>query len=138
MKFASVTPNLIVADIDRSIAFYRDVLGFSVQATVPQAAPFVFAWMQRDDIGVFLNTVGSVKDDHPELAARPIGGTNTLYIAIEAIDAESGIESLYEAVRARARVVMLPTTQFYGMREFGIEDPDGYVIFLGQRVAEPA
>lgn len=24
--------------------------------------------------------------------------------------------------------------QFYGMREFGVEDPDGYVIFFAQRV----
>lgn len=138
MKFASATPNLIVADIDRSIAFYRDVLGFTVQATVPDAAPFVFAWMGRDEVSVFLNTVGSVRDDHPELAARPIGGTNTLYIAIEATDAESGIEAVFASLGASARVIMPPTTQFYGMREFGIEDPDGYVIFLGQRVAAPA
>jgi hypothetical protein len=27
-------------------------------------------------------------------------------------------------------------TQFYGMREFGIEDPDGYVIYAAQRVSE--
>ena len=25
--------------------------------------------------------------------------------------------------------------QFYGMREFGIVDPDGYVIFFAQRIA---
>ena len=24
--------------------------------------------------------------------------------------------------------------QFYGMREFGIEDPDGYVIFAAQQI----
>lgn len=138
MKFANVTPNLIVADIDRSIAFYRDVLGFSIQATVPEKAPFVFAWMQRDGISVFLNTLGSVKDDHPGLAARPIGGTNTMYMAIEADAAETGVDELFGTVSPLARVMMPLTTQFYGMREFGIEDPDGYVIFLGQRVAEPS
>lgn len=138
MTFASVTPNLIVADIDRSIAFYRDVLGCSVQATVPETGPFVFAWMQRDGISVFLNTLGSVKEDHPGLAARPIGGTNTVYIAIEADDADTGVDELFAAVGPLARVMMPLTTQFYGMREFGIEDPDGYVIFLGQRVAQPS
>lgn len=80
MKFTDVTPNLIVSDIDRSLAFYRDVLGFSVTATVPDAAPFVFVWLQRDDVNVFLNTVGSVKDTLPELAARHVGGTNTMFI----------------------------------------------------------
>ena len=52
MKLTDVTPNLIVSDIDRSTAFYRDVLGFSVVTTVPDAAPFVFAWMKRDDVRI--------------------------------------------------------------------------------------
>src|SRR5437762_13301629 len=77
MKFTDVTPNLVVSDIDRSLAFYRDVLGFSVVTTVPDTAPFVFAWLQRDDVSVFLNTLGSVKETLPELAARSVGGTNT-------------------------------------------------------------
>ena len=33
-----LTPNLIVADVSRSIAFYRDVLGFSLEQTVPDAS----------------------------------------------------------------------------------------------------
>ena len=28
--YTKLTPNLIVADVDRSVAFYRDVLGFTV------------------------------------------------------------------------------------------------------------
>jgi len=137
MKFASVTPNLVVADIDRSIAFYRDLLGFSIQATVPEKGPFAFAWMQRDGISVFLNTLESVQEDLPALAVRPIGGSNTMYIAVEAENAEMGVDALFNAICPGARVMMPLTTQFYGMREFGIEDPDGYVIFVGQRVAEP-
>ena len=56
MKFTDVTPNLIVSDIDRSLAFYRDVLGFGLVTTVPDAAPFVFAWLKRDEVNVFLNS----------------------------------------------------------------------------------
>ena len=134
MKFTDVTPNLIVADIDRSLAFYRDVLGFSLVTTVPDAAPFVFAWLQRDDVSVFLNTVGSVKETLPALAARPIGGTNTLFMIVEANSPAEGIDALFDAVRSKARVVMPLKDQFYGMREFGIEDPDGYVIFAAQRI----
>ena len=137
MKFADITPNLIVSDIDRSLAFYRDVLGFAVVATVPEASPFVFAWMQKDTVNVFLNTVGSVKDEQPELAARAIGGTATMYLMIEAASPSEGIDALFEAVRSKARVIMPLKNQFYGMREFGIEDPDGYVIFAAQRVEGP-
>jgi uncharacterized glyoxalase superfamily protein PhnB len=134
MKFTDVTPNLIVSDMDRSLAFYRDVLGFSVVTTVPDAAPFVFAWLQRDTVKVFLNTAASVKDSLPDLAARPIGGTNTLFVVVEAGTPAEGIDALYDSVKATARVVMPIKDQFYGMREFGIEDPDGYVIFAAQRI----
>lgn len=135
MKFSDVTPNLVVSDVERSLAFYRDVLGFSVTATVPEQAPFAFAWMQRDGVSVFLNSHESI-EEHAQLASRAIGGTATLFITIDADDVKSGIDGVFAAVSRRARVMMQPKDQFYGMREFGIEDPDGYVIFFAQRIAE--
>jgi catechol 2,3-dioxygenase-like lactoylglutathione lyase family enzyme len=132
MKFSDVTPNLIVADVDRSLTFYRDVLGFSLVTTVPDASPFVFAWLQRDGVSVFLNHVESVRSEHAELGARPIGGTATLYIEADTVAA--GIDTLHASIAARARVIMELKNQFYGMREFGIEDPDGYVIFFAQQL----
>lgn len=134
MKFSDVTPNLVVSDIARSLAFYRDVLGFSAIATVPDAAPFVFVWMQRDGVNVFLNTAASIEDDQPQLAARTLGGTATMYMVIEAGSAAEGVDALFETVKSQAPVVMPLHTQFYGMREFAIEDPDGYVIYAAQRV----
>ena len=135
MKLTDVVPNLVVSDIDRSTAFYRDALGFSVVTTVPDAAPFVFVWLQRDTVSVFLNAIASVREDQPELAARPIGGTATLFITLEADSVDAGIDGLFAAVGSKARVIMPLKDQFYGMREFGIEDPDGYVIFFAQRTA---
>jgi uncharacterized glyoxalase superfamily protein PhnB len=135
MKFQDVTPNLIVADIDRSTAFYRDVLGFRVVTTVPDAAPFVFVMLQRDDVTVFLNAkAGLMEEDVPGLASRPIGGTNTLFMNIEADSIEAGIDHLFQEISGRVKMVMPLKTQFYGLREFGVEDPDGYVVFFAQRV----
>jgi uncharacterized glyoxalase superfamily protein PhnB len=136
MKFADVTPNLVVADVGRSLAFYRDLLGFAVTATVPDAGPLAFAWMQRDGVSVFLNSLESVRAEHSDLASRPIGGTATLFIVLEADDVAGGVDALFTSVSSRARVIMQPKNQFYGMREFGIEDPDGYVILFAQRIAE--
>jgi uncharacterized glyoxalase superfamily protein PhnB len=134
MKLSDVTPNLVVSNVERSLAFYRDVLGFSVTATVPDAAPLAFAWMQRDGVSVFLNSLESV-EEHADLAARQIGGTATLFITIEADDVNSGIDALFASISPRAKVMMKLKDQFYGMREFGIEDPDGYVVFFAQRIA---
>lgn len=135
MTLTDVVPNLIVTDIDRSTAFYRDVLGFTIVTTVPEQGPFVFVWLQRDSVSVFLNAKAGVEGDMPNLAKRPIGGTATLFITVDAATTASGVDALMESIGPRAQVVMPLKDQFYGMREFGVEDPDGYVIFFAQRTA---
>lgn len=126
--FTSVTPNLLVQDIDRSTAFYRDVLGFVIKQTVPDAAPFVFVWLERDGVPVFLNDPKAVEKDFPDAPRRAPGGTATLFFVVTEVDA------LHTTVAPRARVIMPLTTQFYGMREFAVEDPDGHIITFAERV----
>jgi uncharacterized glyoxalase superfamily protein PhnB len=125
MKLADVTPNLVVSEIDRSLAFYRDLLGFSVVTTVPEQAPFAFVWMQRDTVNVFLNSEASTG-----VTTSP--GTNILFITLEPGEIATGIDALFAAVKDRAPVEMPLTDQFYGMREFTITDPDGYVVTFAQ------
>ena len=55
-------------------------------------------------------------------------GVDTLYIEVE------GVDALHDRIKSTVKVVMPIATQFYGMREFAIEDPDGYVITFAQRV----
>jgi catechol 2,3-dioxygenase-like lactoylglutathione lyase family enzyme len=134
MNLIDVTPNLVVADIERSAAFYRDLLGFSVVTTVPDEKPFAFVWLQRGGVNVFLNTQQSVEHDAPDVAARPIGGTNGMFMAVEADTPAEGVDKLFGTVQGRARVLMPLKDQFYGMREFSIEDPDGYILTFAQRI----
>lgn len=129
IKFTSVTPNLIVRDIAASTAFYRDVLGFSIRQTVPDAEPFVFVWLERDGVPVFLNDPKAVAQDYAGAAALPSGGTATLFFAME------GVDAYHDAVAPKAPVVMPLKTQFYGMREFAITDPDGHIITFAERVS---
>jgi uncharacterized glyoxalase superfamily protein PhnB len=129
IRFTSVTPNLIVRDIAASTAFYRDVLGFSIKQTVPDAAPFVFVWLERDGVPVFLNDPKAVAQDYAGAAELPSGGTATLFFVI------AGVDALHDAVAPHAAVVMPLKTQFYGMREFAITDPDGHIITFAERVS---
>lgn len=127
-KFTSVTPNLIVRDIARSTAFYRDVLGFQITQTVPDSEPFVFVWLERDGVPVFLNDIKAAEHDYPDAAKLPQGGTAALFFVITGVDAYHG------AVSPIANVVMPLKTQFYGMREFAVTDPDGHIITFAERV----
>jgi lactoylglutathione lyase len=134
MNLTDVTPNLIVSDIDRSATFYRDLLGFSVVTTVPDQGPFVFVWLQRGGVSVFLNARTPAEHDLPIWASRSAGAMS-MFMMVEAASTAEGIDTLFGSLESRATVVMPLKDQFYGMREFGILDPDGYVIFFAQRIA---
>jgi uncharacterized glyoxalase superfamily protein PhnB len=128
--FQSLTPNLVVSDVARSVNFYRDVLGFSIVTTVPEAEPFVFVWLQRGDVQVFINAQHAAAAEYPEIAATVTSGSWTMFIVTDAVD------ELHGALSGKARVVMPLETKFYGMREFAISDPDGFVITFAERVSQ--
>jgi len=62
-----LTPNLIVSDVSRSIAFYRDVLGFTLAQTVPDAGPFVFAIVRSGNVEIFLNASGPAQEEYSSI-----------------------------------------------------------------------
>lgn len=104
VRFNSLTPNLVVRDIDASTAFYSKVLGFTVKQTVPDQAPFVFVWLERGSVEVFLNDQRTV-EKHLPAAARNIGGSG-VFILVE------GLDELHEAVSGKTALAMPPTKQF--------------------------
>jgi catechol 2,3-dioxygenase-like lactoylglutathione lyase family enzyme len=126
-ELTKLTPNLIVSDVGRSLAFYRDVLGFSVGPTVPEAPPFVFAIVQSGPVEVFLNAPEPAIAEYPAFKDRPIGGTLTLFI--EVVD----IARAHESLKDRVKIVMPLEHKWYGVTEFAFEDPDGYLITFAER-----
>jgi uncharacterized glyoxalase superfamily protein PhnB len=128
MTFSSVTPNLIVNDVAASTRFYQDVLGFQITQTVPDQAPHVFVWLERDGVPVFLNARHAAAEDYPDVMKRPAGGTAALFFIVSDVDA------LHAAIAPRATVIMPLKTQFYGLREFAVTDPDGHILTFAERV----
>lgn len=126
-ELKKLTPNLIVSNVERSLAFYRDVLGFSVEVTVPDAPPLVFASMQSGSVEIFLNAPEPATAEYPAFKDRPIGGTLTLFIEV------GDIVAAYDSLKERVKVVMPFEKKWYGSTEFAFEDPDGYVITFAQR-----
>ena len=125
-----LTPNLIVADVERSIRFYRDVLGFSVTATVPDAAPYVFAAVQSGAVEIFLNAPEPAVAEYPAFKDRPLGGTLTLFIEV------AQIQRAHDSLKDRVTIVMPLEHKWYGVTEFAFEDPDGYLITFAERDQE--
>jgi uncharacterized glyoxalase superfamily protein PhnB len=129
MKFNKLTPNLIVRDVAASMKFYQSALGFQPAITVPDQAPYVFGSVTSGGVEIFFNDQKAVAADYPALGAKPIGGSLTLFIEVE------GIEEVMASVqKAGARITMPLKEQFYGMREFAFEDPEGWEITIAERM----
>ena len=128
-QFKKLTPNLLVASVERSLAFYVDTLGFERGMTVPDASPFAFASVTAGPVEIFFNDAAGAVKEYPGFAGKPIGATGTLFIEVEAVDA------LHDRLAPTVKILMPIVTQFYGMREFAISDPDGYVITFAERTS---
>ncbi len=109
-------------DLDRAIAWYADVLGFEPRGRQPDDGDGEHCFLHSADVELLLST-GS------HLGAAP-AFTGTLYFRVE------GVDELFAKVRDRAEIVWPLETMDYGTREFGIRDPDGYVLAFAQ--ASPA
>jgi catechol 2,3-dioxygenase-like lactoylglutathione lyase family enzyme len=126
-ELKSLTPNLIVSNVERSIAFYRDVLGFTVVATVPEASPYVFAIVQSGPVRIFLNAPEPAIAEYPAFKDRPIGGTLTLFIDV------ANIRQVHDDLKDTVTIVMPLEHKWYGVTEFAFEDPDKYLITYAEQ-----
>ncbi|HEY2151071.1 MAG TPA: VOC family protein [Vicinamibacterales bacterium] len=125
--FTKLTPNLLVANVERSLAFYVETLGFERGMTVPEESPLVFAAVTSGAVEIFFNDAATAIKEYPAFGGKPIGATGTLFIEVE------GIDAIHDRLAPLVTIVMPIVTQWYGMREFAIADPDGYVITFAER-----
>jgi lactoylglutathione lyase len=127
LSATKLTPNLVVSNVERSLAFYEG-LGFSRGMTVPDQSPLVFAAVTSGAVEIFLNDRSTATKESPQMGGLAFGGGNTMFIEV------TGVDALHDAVKGGATVIMPLVTQWYGLREFAIVDPDGYVITFAERV----
>ena len=121
---SSLTPHLWVTDMQRSMAFYRDVLGFEVRRAEPAEAP-TFASLQRGENALMLSPFDETFEDWRMVALvkerRDSPGAVSFYI-------EAGDDISAESRRAEAAgAVVDPLAERpCGQREFTVADPDGF------------
>jgi len=112
----SIRPIIPVQNIEKSIEFFKTVLGFSI--SIQQES---YARMQRDNVGISL-----------VLAGDNIGQLSS-YILVEDIEAlhEELKPALEKLPKGRYRPLF---TQGYGMKEFHVIDLDSLLLLFGESV----
>lgn len=116
-KLKRVRSVLAVRDLQASVAFYRDNLGFSTDFEVEG-----WSFLSRDGVQLML---GHCPDEIP---ASQIGDhTYFAYMEVDAIDKLHG-----EFLASGLTSLSAPESKPWGMREFMVSTPDGHRIMFGQ------
>ena len=119
-----VTVTLIVADIARSTAFYRDVLGAEVLLVDEPTL------LRLGNVWLTINVGGGPTDDKPEVIATAPRHFDelTLFLNLRVTD----IKRFYQRCRARGAVFVTEPKVHPSELRCYIRDPDGYLIEVGQ------
>ena len=123
-KTQGISPFFIVSNVDQTIAFYRDRLGFETRFQEPDPHPF-FAIIGRDGAQLFIKSDKAVSP-LPNSKRHPFMRWDAYVYAPDpdALAAEF-------AEHGAAFSAPLKDTDD-GLRGFEICDPDGYVLFFGR------
>jgi catechol 2,3-dioxygenase-like lactoylglutathione lyase family enzyme len=117
MTFKTLAPVLTTDDMDRSVRFYVDVLGFTCGMQTPG-----YSNLQRDIVLIML----AAPNEH--MAWKGSGFTGQLSIALETA---GEVDALWAKVKDRADIVYAVDDFDYGAHEFGIRDDNGYTLTFG-------
>ena len=122
-ELSSLAACFPVADISATIRWYEEQLGFDADP-FPSAEPYVFAILRRDEVEIMLQRIDGY--EKPYVYDSRSGGVWDAYITVE------GVRDLYESLREKATIVQPLRQQPYGMWEFEVKDPNGYVLVFSE------
>ena len=114
-----ISPMLAVADMEETLAFYQEVLGFTPTMKSPE-----YSIAERDNQTIHFQKAAS------EEVMNCVRGHTEIYIEV------STIHPLWEHVKSfknRYKIRDL-FDRDYGMTEFHISDPNDCLIFVGQPI----
>ncbi len=134
MELAKLVPELVCSDIEASLRFYTQVLGFSTLFSRPEER---FAYLEREGAQIMIEQpVG--RSFVAGALEHPYGRGVNLMIEVSEVD------ELYETVlRAGATIYLSIEDKWYragerllGNRQFIVMDPDGYLLRFFQDLGE--
>jgi catechol 2,3-dioxygenase-like lactoylglutathione lyase family enzyme len=131
MPLNALTPELYCSTLEKSLAFYRGILGFKV---LYQRAEEKFAYLEREGAQLMLEELGVGRRWITAKLAYPFGAGVNFQIAV------SDVTALHKAIkRAGCTLYMDMEEKWYrrdnsllGNRQFLIQDPDGYLLRFAQ------
>jgi len=120
MEMTKIVPSLLVSDIQRSVAFYRGLLGFLMINSYCEAGQLVWCHLKSGGAELMLQQAEGksphrMADDHPNWA---------IYLS------PGDIEAMYKELQEAGHKTTSLNETSYGTKEFTTLDPDGYELWV--------
>jgi lactoylglutathione lyase len=120
-------PLLLVANMERSLAFYRDKLGFRLVHSWSPEGRIAWCHVERGGAGLMLQQACEEDGD-------PQGWGRGIVFYFQADDADA----LHAEFTANGLTLAPPAIAFYGMKQVFLRDPDGYELCFQNPVPSAA
>ena len=119
MKLLFLRPMMYTAQLDETIQFYTEVLGFTCHAKNEE---WGWASLSKDQVYLML----ARPNEHEEFTKSNF--TGSFYFTTD------DVEGLWEKLKDKVKVCYEPETFEWGMREFAVYDNNGYLLQFGEEV----
>ncbi len=125
-----ITAVLFAEEIEPSVKFWTERLGFEKTSEVPDGDKLGFAMLNKGNVEVMYQSYASAEKDVAAVKSAMRKNPTFLYVEVENLD------EIIRAVKG-AEVVVPVRTTFYGAKEIGVKDPAGHFITFAQFGATP-
>lgn len=122
-----LTPVLIVEEIESSLPFWVERMGFANVGQVPEGDRLGFVMLVHDKAELMLQTAASVQKDEPKFVPKNLEPNVGLFLEVD--DFADVLQRLQGYP-----IAMEERTTFYGMREIGVRAPSGHTVVFAVKV----
>lgn len=126
MPLQSLTPNLMVENVNAAVDWYKDMLGFELVMSNPESGTFEWAMLQSGEVKLMFEARASLEGQHSALKEKPVGASGTFFIRLD------DVKALYYRISSKVKIVSDLKKTSYGSEEFSITDNNGYILTFAQ------
>jgi uncharacterized glyoxalase superfamily protein PhnB len=119
-RFTGLAPVLLAPDVRAALDYYRDVLGFEVEAY--ELVPEDYGYATRDGVSIHIAHADQCRPNSDLVA-----DLFDVYLWVD------DVEGVHDELAGRgANIVHPPIERPWGMREIRVRDLNGYILGIGQ------
>jgi uncharacterized glyoxalase superfamily protein PhnB len=124
LALTSAGPSFTVDSVEKSLAWYTDVMGFTIGQRWEQQGQLLGAELKAGSVTFMIS-----QDDWSKGKDRIKGAAFRLYC-----ETNQDIDQLAQGVKSRGGTLTVEPTSEYGARYFTVQDPDGFKITISKEL----